>query len=166
MKITKHMLVLSLLIQVASPLTLRASSSHHCPSHARAAQPYYASDPQGTAEGGLGLKFHADRFDATRTLPSMLCRSVASSRLLTPFSTRMTAVISVPLVILAQVSIEPQIRSALKTIQLLLLPVIVCLIIYGAWCIHDGKIREGILAIVGALILALAVPIAEILFGL
>ncbi|HOB98775.1 MAG TPA: hypothetical protein PKM43_08525 [Verrucomicrobiota bacterium] len=166
MKITKHLLVLGLLIQVASPLTLRASSSHHFPGQARAAQSYYASDPQGTAEGGFGLNFHADRFDATRALPGFRARNVAPSLLLTPFSARMAAALSVPFALLAQASIEPQIESFLKLIQLLLLPVIVCLIIYGAWCIHNGEVSKGVLAIVGALILALAVPIAKILFGL
>jgi hypothetical protein len=78
----------------------------------------------------------------------------------------MEATVSFAPVVLAQISsIQPKVDQALQLIQLLLLPVVVCLILFGAYCIHEGKIREGILAIVGALILALAVPIAKALMN-
>jgi hypothetical protein len=66
----------------------------------------------------------------------------------------------------AQVSvIQTKVDETLKLIQLLLLPVIVALVLYGGFCIHEGKVSQGIMAIAGALILALAVPIARALFN-
>ncbi len=69
--------------------------------------------------------------------------------------------------LLAQATgIESQIDAALHIIQLITLPMAVALLAYAAYCISEGRLREGILAIIGALVLALAVPIARLLFNL
>jgi len=68
---------------------------------------------------------------------------------------------------LAQVqSIDAAIEHGLELIRKLLQVVAVCLIVYAAWCVQDGRVRDGCLAVVGGLLLALAVPISKVLFGL
>lgn len=63
-------------------------------------------------------------------------------------------------------SIDASIERFLVLIQKLLQVVAVCLIVYAAWCVQDGRVRDGCLAVVGGLLLALAVPISRVLFGL
>lgn len=67
----------------------------------------------------------------------------------------------------AQVSsIQSEVDAFLNLVKILLLPVATVVGCFAAWQIHEGRVREGILALVGALILALAIPIARYLFTL
>jgi len=63
-------------------------------------------------------------------------------------------------------SIDASIERFFVLIQKLLQVVAVCLIVYSAWCLQDGRLRDGLVAIAAALVMALAVPITRGLFGL
>ena len=67
--------------------------------------------------------------------------------------------------LLAQTSLDSRIDSALGLIQKILILPSVCLVVYGAWAISEGKVRDGVLAIVGGFLLGAAIPIAKALFA-
>lgn len=68
--------------------------------------------------------------------------------------------------LIAQVSIDAQIDGFIRFLGKILLVVAIVMVCWSAFMFHDGKVREGIYALVGAFILAIAVPAVKALFGL
>src|SRR6266496_2816793 len=70
--------------------------------------------------------------------------------------------------LLAQISsapIDASVRSFLDFAQKLLVLPTLALAVNAAWCFHEGKIREGVLSLVGAFLCSVAVPIVKAIFG-
>ncbi|MBK7999677.1 MAG: hypothetical protein IPK15_13410 [Verrucomicrobia bacterium] len=72
---------------------------------------------------------------------------------------------TIPL-LLAQASIDGSIDNFLKLLAKLMLLPAVAMLIYAGLLMHDGKTREAINALIGAFVLAAAIPIARFLFTL
>src|SRR5436190_1576015 len=67
--------------------------------------------------------------------------------------------------VFAQVSIDGPIDNFLKFLGKLLLLVAVAMLCYSSFLFHDGKNREGVFSLIGAFVLAVAVPAAKIIFN-
>ena len=61
--------------------------------------------------------------------------------------------------------IDGPIKSFLDFVQKLLILPALALVLYAAWMFHENRIRDAAMALGGALLLALAVPIVNALFG-
>lgn len=68
--------------------------------------------------------------------------------------------------VLAQASIDGAIDNFINLLGKILLLVGLVMLIWAALLAHDGKVRESIYAIIGAFILALAVPLLKLIFGI
>jgi len=72
---------------------------------------------------------------------------------------------SLPAPLLAAADIAPSIKSFMDFVQKLLVLPALALVLYAAWMFHENRIRDAAMALGGALLLALAVPIVNALFG-
>ena len=70
-----------------------------------------------------------------------------------------------PFLAAATADITPKIDSFLAFIQSLLILPALALVLYAAWMFHENRIRDAAMALAGALLLALAVPIVRAIFG-
>ena len=68
--------------------------------------------------------------------------------------------------LLAQASPDAAIVRFLEFLAKILMLVGVVMIFYGGWKIHRGETQEGLLAIVGGFIVALAIPIMKFLISI
>ena len=71
----------------------------------------------------------------------------------------------VPLLAAATGGVEGPINSFLDFVQKLLILPALALVLYAAWMFHENRIRDAAMALGGALLLALAVPIVKAIFG-
>ena len=65
----------------------------------------------------------------------------------------------------AAAGVEGPINSFLDFVQKLLILPALALVLYAAWMFHENRIRDAAMALGGALLLALAVPIVKAIFG-
>jgi hypothetical protein len=73
---------------------------------------------------------------------------------------------SLPAPLLAAADVAASINSFLDFVQKLLVLPALALVLYSAWMFHENnRIRETAMALAGALLLALAVPIVKAIFG-
>ena len=72
---------------------------------------------------------------------------------------------SLPAPLLAAADVAASINSFLDFVQKLLILPALALVLYGAWMFHENRIRDAAMALGGALLLALAVPIVKAIFG-
>ena len=70
------------------------------------------------------------------------------------------------LVLLAQAAAEPPIEPVLQFLGKIMMLVGVVMVFYGGWKIHRGETEDGILAIIGGFIVAMAIPIMKYFFSL
>lgn len=78
----------------------------------------------------------------------------------------MNTILFSSLILLAQASIDQRIDSFLEFLTKVMLLVGVVMLFYAGWKIHRGEVEDGLLAAVGAFIVALAVPIIRHFFSL
>ncbi len=69
-------------------------------------------------------------------------------------------------IMLAQASPDAAIDRFLEFIAKVMMMVGAIMIFFGGWKIHRGEISEGLLAILGGFIVALAIPIIRFFFSL
>ena len=72
---------------------------------------------------------------------------------------------SLPAPLLAAADVAASINSFLDFVQKLLILPALALVLYAAWMFHENRIRDAAMALGGALLLALAVPIVKAIFG-
>ena len=70
-----------------------------------------------------------------------------------------------PSPLLAAADIAESLKSFTDLIQKLLILPALALVLYAAWMFHENRIRDAAMALAGALLLALAVPIVRAIFG-
>ena len=74
---------------------------------------------------------------------------------------------AVPIVgLLAQIATEPPLESVLQFLGKIMMLVGVVMIFQGGWKIHRGETSDGILAIIGGFIVAMAIPIIRYFFSI
>ncbi len=78
----------------------------------------------------------------------------------------MTPLLATTYILLAQSTIDPSIDRFLEFIAKITMLVGISVVFMGGWKIHRGEAGDGILAIIGGFIIALAVPIIKFLFSI
>ena len=63
--------------------------------------------------------------------------------------------------LLAALAFDTAVDTFLNFLTKILLLVGIVIMLWAGWSIHEGKIREGIMALIGGLIVALAIPLAK-----
>jgi ABC-type bacteriocin/lantibiotic exporter with double-glycine peptidase domain len=70
-----------------------------------------------------------------------------------------------PTPLLAQQSPIPGLTQFLSFLQTVTVLVGICLVLYGAWQVHQGRVSEGALSLVAGFLSCLAVPIIRLIAG-
>lgn len=74
--------------------------------------------------------------------------------------------LAIAYILLAQASPDAKIEAFLAFLGKVMMLIGVVMIFFGGWKIHRGETADGLLAIVGGFIVALAIPIIRYFFSL
>ena len=68
--------------------------------------------------------------------------------------------------LLAALSFDTAVDNFINFLAKILLLIGIIIMLWAGWSIHEGKIREGLMALIGGLIVALAIPLAKWIISL
>lgn len=66
---------------------------------------------------------------------------------------------------LAQANAIPGLDSLLQFLQTVAVLVGLCLILYGAWQIHQGHVSHGVLSLIAGFIAVITIPLVRLMAG-